>query len=203
MATWVIAYIRDSWSGFENGAMHAARAASPAFSFQVVTASGPAACAASAWPSAPVSTTQAASARRLEAPARERGTAVCRVMSGLSSGWWWTSPDAVGARGGRGRGRPGLPGSGSRALPAQPPGSGCQSAAKSNASRRAGDGWARARQSSGERRSWTPGTLPDGGKRPVDAGLAPTPGAPISSVEPETWTSISSGRSRRATTADR
>src|SRR5215217_2353565 len=38
IATWVIAYIRDSLSGLSAGAMHAASAASPAFAFHAVTA---------------------------------------------------------------------------------------------------------------------------------------------------------------------
>src|SRR5829696_7001638 len=38
IATWVIAYIRDSLSGLSAGAIHAASAASPAFAFHAVTA---------------------------------------------------------------------------------------------------------------------------------------------------------------------
>src|SRR5215208_5250175 len=38
IATWVIAYIRDSLSGLSVGAMHAASAAAPAFAFHAVTA---------------------------------------------------------------------------------------------------------------------------------------------------------------------
>jgi hypothetical protein len=38
MATCIIAYIRDSCSGLSSGAMQAARAASPAFAFQAMTA---------------------------------------------------------------------------------------------------------------------------------------------------------------------
>ena len=39
MARWVIAYIRDSCNGLLVGARQAATAASPAFSFQALTAS--------------------------------------------------------------------------------------------------------------------------------------------------------------------
>ena len=38
MATCVMAYIRDSWNGSAEGAMHAAVAATPAFAFHTVTA---------------------------------------------------------------------------------------------------------------------------------------------------------------------
>ena len=41
IATWVMAYIRASWSGSSPGEMHAASAASPAFAFHSMTALEP------------------------------------------------------------------------------------------------------------------------------------------------------------------